>query len=226
MDSEVFENGDGEQQSAPGQEEIARLEGDQLIALVEALILSHGEPLEVERIAQVAQCTEDDVREIMTTLTERYQEESAGFEIVCIANRYQFRTKGKFASYLQALKASRPRRLTPAALETLSVVAYRQPIIKSDIEKIRGVDATPTLKTLLERGLIKIVGHQSTPGQPALYGTTDEFLNLFGLGSLGELPTLRDIRELERDPGEVEENGDEEEVAEYSADSADVVTNS
>ena len=75
----------------------------------------------------------------------------------------------------------------------------------SEIEKLRGVDATPTLKTLLDRGLIKIAGHQETPGQPAIYATTDEFLSIFGLSSLKELPTLRDLRELDQDPGESED---------------------
>ena len=91
------------------------------------------------------------------------------------------------------------------ALETLAVIAYRQPIVRSDMEKIRGVDVTPTLKTLLDRRLIRIVGHQETVGQPALYGTTDDFLKVFGLSSLSQLPTLRDLKELDSDPGEIPE---------------------
>ena len=86
-------------------------------------------------------------------------------------------------------------------------MAYRQPIVKSDIEKLRGVDATPTLKTLLERNLIRIAGHLPTVGQPALYGTGEEFLKVFGISSLSELPTLRDLKDLE-DPGEVEEKNE------------------
>ena len=105
---------------------------------------------------------------------------------------------------MRALKASAPKRLSNPALETVSIIAYRQPIVKSDIERIRGVDATPTLKTLIERDLVKIVGHQPSVGQPALYGTTDGFLKLFGLKSLSDLPTLRDLEELQRDPGETE----------------------
>ena len=117
---------------------------------------------------------------------------------------YQFRTQQRFARYICNLKASKPRRLSAPALETLAIVAYRQPVIKSDVEKLRGVDATPTLKTLLDRGMIRIVGHQSSAGTPALYGTTDEFLKIFGLKSLGELPRLRDLKEMD-DPGESEE---------------------
>ena len=108
------------------------------------------------------------------------------------------------------MKAGRPRRLSPPALETLAIVAYRQPIVKSDVEKIRGVDATPTLKTLLEKGFVRIVGHRDSVGQPALYGTTEKFLHVFGIRSLSELPTLRDLKELESDPGEVDYDDDHE----------------
>jgi segregation and condensation protein B len=135
----------------------------------------------------------------------KYTGGSNGFELLKVADKYQFRTRAIFAPYIRELKAERPRRLSAAALETLAVVAYRQPVVKSDIERIRGVDVTPTLKTLLERALVKIVGHQPTAGQPALYGTTEEFLRLFSLNSLAQLPSLRDLREFERDPGESEE---------------------
>ena len=132
----------------------------------------------------------------------KFEHEESGIELVCIAGKYQFRTRGKFGSFIREMRAGRPRRLSGQALETLAIVAYRQPIVKADVEKIRGVDATPTIKTLLERKLIKIVGHQASVGQPALFGTTEEFLKLFGLSSLTELPSLRDIKELESDPGE------------------------
>ncbi len=105
-------------------------------------------------------------------------------------------------------------------METLAIVAYRQPIVRSDVEKIRGVDATPTLKTLIDRGFIKIVGHQETIGQPALYGTTQQFLEVFGLSSLAELPTLRDLQQLE-----VHADVDEEpEVSEEEVPGEDDVT--
>lgn len=172
------------------------------IALIEALIIAYGEPLAVERIVEVTAYSESDVLHALEMIRLRYLEDEKGFELVKIAGAYQFRTKPKFAAFVRELKAGAPRKLSAPALETLAIVAYRQPIVKSDVEKIRGVDATPTLKTLLERDLIKIVGHQSTVGQPALYGTTDEFLKLFGLGSLSELPTLRDLKELDEDPGE------------------------
>ena len=172
-------------------------------ALVQALVFASGEPVTINQLATAASLEESEIEAALSVIEERLAGEAFGFELVRVAGKCQFRTKPIFSSYLRELKADRPRRLSSAALETLSVVAYRQPVVKSDIEKIRGVDVTPTLKTLLERNLVRIIGHQSTVGQPALYGTTEEFLKLFGLNSLAELPTLRDLAELEKDPGEV-----------------------
>ena len=174
-------------------------------AIVEALLIASGEPLSRERIQEASKLPLEEIENVVSLLKARYQDTSHGLELVCVADKYQLRTKARFGQFIRALKASAPRRLSHAALETISIVAYRQPIVKSDVEKIRGVDATPTIKTLLERNLIKIVGHQQSVGQPALYGTTDEFLKLFGLTSLEQLPTLRDLKELERDPGESEQ---------------------
>lgn len=171
-------------------------------ALVEALIFTNGEPIELTRLVELSQLSEEQVLEAISALMTSNEDEGRGVELVQIGGKYQFRTKESFAEVVRNLKEEKPKRLSVAALETLAIVAYRQPIVRSDIERIRGVDATPTIKTLLERDLIKIVGHQSTVGQPALFGTTDEFLKLFSLGSLSELPTLRDIGELEADPGE------------------------
>ena len=144
------------------------------------------------------------MHELIDQVEKRYQEGDFGFELVKVAKKIQLRTKPEFADVVRELKASRPKRLSGPALETLAIVAYRQPIVKSDIEKLRGVDATPTIKTLLERDLLRIVGYQPTVGQPALYGTTESFLKMFGLESLAQLPTIRDLTELEQDPGETE----------------------
>ncbi len=186
---------------------------EQKSALIEALLFAFGEPLSVEKLSEVTKLEETDIEIALAAIKEKFRSDTCGFELVCVAEQYQFRTKSRFSQFVRALKASAPRRLSNPALETVSIVAYRQPIVKSDIERIRGVDATPTIKTLLERNLIKIVGHQQTVGQPALYGTTDEFLKLFGLSSLSELPTLRDLQDLEKEPGEVEEEESPEAVA-------------
>lgn len=198
---------------AAAPEQVEAIEEGERVALVEALLFASPEPIWPARLAEICQATEDEVNVAIKDLAARYAQTGAGFEIITVADKVQLRTRALFAPYIRLMRAGRPRRLSNAALETLAVIAYRQPVVKSDIEKIRGVDVTPTLKTLLERGVVRIVGHQPSVGQPALYGTTDEFLKLFGLGSLGELPTLRDIKELERDPGETavedEEAGDE-----------------
>ena len=181
-----------------------------LVPVVEALLFAHGEPLGLDRIASVLKCDEVRAESILEALRSELDVRGAGVELTCVASKYQLRTRAQYAKYLRELKAEGPKRLSAPALETLSIVAYRQPIVKSDVEKIRGVDATPTLKTLLERNLVRIVGHQATVGQPALYGTTDEFLKLFGLGSLAELPTLRDLNEVEADPGETDDDSDDD----------------
>jgi segregation and condensation protein B len=185
--------------------EETRLEGEwsesDKLSLLEALVLTHGEPIGLDSIRNVTGMDEEEISALLQTLKARCQEQERGFELVEVGTGYQFRTQQRFARYICNLKASKPRRLSAPALETLAIVAYRQPVIKSDVEKLRGVDATPTLKTLLDRGLIRIVGHQSSAGTPALYGTTDEFLKIFGLKSLGELPRLRDLKEMD-DPGE------------------------
>jgi segregation and condensation protein B len=176
------------------------------VGLVEAILFASPEPLALERIAHVAGGSEDEVAPILERIRARGDSEESGVELVQVAGKFQLRTKRCFAARLALLREEQPRRLSGAALETLAIVAYRQPIVRSDIEKIRGVDCTPTLKTLLDRGVIKIVGHQASVGQPALYGTTEEFLTLFGLNSLSELPTLRDLQEFDADPGETESN--------------------
>ena len=200
------------------------LDQTQKVALVEALLFACGEPLTVELIAQVTGLTEDEIQDASVDIRERLSSPASGVELVCVAESFQLRTKAIFGPYIRELKTGGPRKLSAPALETLSIVAYRQPIVKSDVEKIRGVDATPTLKTLLDRNLIRIIGHQASVGQPALYGTTDEFLKLFGLKSLSELPTLRDLSELERDPGEeVSEEMTEENIQFESSEESSVL---
>ena len=140
----------------------------------------------------------------------------------------QLRTKAIYAEYVRNLIAVKPRKLSQAALETLAVIAYQQPVVKSEVDKIRGVDVAPTIKTLLERKLVKILGYQASVGQPALYGTTEDFLSIFGLTSLSELPSLRDLKALVKEPGEALEvssedaEGPEEDDAEDSDSSTPV----
>lgn len=172
-------------------------------AMLQALFFAHSEPLSTGRLSEITGLTKEEVKESLEALDEYLEDDLSGFELNEIGGGYQLRTKVKFAPYIRLLKAEKPKRLSTPALETLAIVAYKQPVVKSDIEKIRGVDSTPTIKTLLERKLIRIVGYQNTVGQPALYGTTDEFLKIFGLKGLPDLPGLREVVAIERDPGEV-----------------------
>jgi segregation and condensation protein B len=183
-------------------------------ALLQALLFAHAEPLSISRISEVTGWNREEVEATCARLSDELAQIGSGVELAHVAAGMQLRTKSKFGFFIRALKAEKPKRLSAPALETLAIIAYRQPVVKSDIEKIRGVDTTPTLKTLLERNLIRIVGYQNTVGQPALYATTDEFLKVFGLRGLPDLPSLREVMAIERDPGEVAL--DEPEVEEVS----------
>ena len=221
-ESEFVDEQPGEAVEVEGREEgVPDSRELDLSALLEALLFASGEPLAAEKLCEIARCDEEALAAAIGAIEERLKAETSGFMLVKVAGKFQLRTKPQFADFIRELRASRPRRLSQPALETLAIVAYRQPIVKSDIEKIRGVDVSPTLKTLLDRNIIKIVGRQPTVGQPALYGTTDEFLKLFGLNSLSELPTLRDIKELEREPGESDDGENEEATADSVEQSQD-----
>jgi segregation and condensation protein B len=177
------------------------------VGLLEALLFVHSESLSLRRLAELSNLSFERVKEIFDLLVKRYKQEAYGFELCEVAGKVQLRTKSLYSRYIRILTAAKPKRLSAAALETLAIIAYQQPIVKSEIEKIRGVDTSPTLKTLLEKRLIKIVGHQATVGQPALYATTEDFLKVFGLNGLPDLPSLREIAKVDGDPGE----GDEDE---------------
>jgi segregation and condensation protein B len=194
-----------EVENTTGQAEPKReLSEVQKVALLEALLLASGEPLSVSRIQEVMGGTKGDILQVADQLQAQLASESRGIELVVIAEKLQLRTKADYADYVRQLMAVRPRKLSNAALETLAVVAYQQPVVKSEIDKIRGVDVAPTLKTLLERKLVKILGYQASVGQPALYGTTEEFLQVFGLPALSSLPSIQDLKALIKEPGEAQ----------------------
>ena len=204
----------------PEGEQQLKLTDDQKIGLLEALLLASGDPLPISRIEELLGCTKDDVLALAESLKQSYANETRGLELVNVSSKLQLRTKALYAEYVRNIIAVKPRKLSQAALETLAVIAYQQPVVKSEVDKIRGVDVAPTIKTLMERKLIKILGYQASVGQPALYGTTEDFLSIFGLTSLAELPSLRDLKALVKEPGEaleVAENGeasDEEDSSE------------
>ena len=171
---------------------------EEKLAILEALIFASETPLTPERAADVL--TDMEKKEILPLFEElgrEYEARGGGILLVQVAGGFQFRTRPEMAPWIRKLKAARPAMLSPAALETLAVVAYRQPLVKSEIDRIRGVDVSGALKGLLEKKLVRIVGRKDVPGKPIIYGTTKRFLEVFNLKDLSELPTLRDLKDLQ-----------------------------
>jgi segregation and condensation protein B len=125
-----------------------------------------------------------------------YEERLGGLFIQEVAGGFQFRTRASLGSWIHKMRSGRPPMLTSAAMETLAVVAYRQPVVKAEIDKIRGVDVSGSLRGLLEKKLVRIMGRKDIPGKPIIYGTTKKFLEVFNLKDLSELPTLRELKDL------------------------------
>jgi segregation and condensation protein B len=177
---------------------------ERLKSILFGLLFAAGEPVTVARLAAVL----DDVPRgaIQRALNDMAAELSAqhrGVVIEEVAGGYQMRTPREHAAYVRKLLAARPPRLSRPLLETLAIVAYRQPITRPEIEQLRGVDSGAVLETLLERRLVKIEGRKEAPGRPMLYATTDEFLEVFGLKDLGSLPDLKEFREIEETVGQM-----------------------
>lgn len=170
---------------------------ESLKPIVEAIIFASEAPISLQKLGEILDGIER--KEIATTvydLMSDYDERRSGLRIVEVAGGYQFRTRDDLASWIRKVKGLRPVSLSRAALETLAVIAYRQPIIKAEIEKVRGVDVSGTLRGLLEKNLVRIVGRKDVPGRPIIYGTTRKFLEVFNLNDLSELPTLHELKEL------------------------------
>jgi segregation and condensation protein B len=173
---------------------------EQLPLILEAVLFSAGKPLSEQQLLQLFTDEERpglaDLRQAIFTLQEFYS--TRGIELVCIASGYQFQSKIDFATWISRLWEEKPSKYSRALLETLALIAYRQPITRGEIEEIRGVSiSTSIFKTLLEdRGWIRVVGHRDVPGRPGLYATTKQFLDYFGLHSLDQLPTLPEILAL------------------------------
>lgn len=171
--------------------------------ILEALIFASEVPLTLERAAEILSDAErKEVATLLDELVHQYEVRGGGICLVEVAGGYQFRTRQEMAPWIRKLKAARPAMLSPAALETLAVVAYRQPLVKSEIDRIRGVDASGALKGLLDKKLVRIVGRKDVPGKPIIYGTTKKFLEVFNLRDLSELPTLRELKDLQGNDGE------------------------
>ena len=182
------------------------VEREQQRRIVEALILASSEPIPPARIAAILpRCNPSQVRSLVDELNAEYAVARRAFEIWEVAGGYQLRTLSEVAPYLKQLQTTRPLRLSLASLETLAVVAYRQPVTRAEIEQIRGVDAGAVLRGLLDRHLLRIAGHREVPGRPIVYATSRRFLEVFGLAKLGDLPSLRAVEALS-DAGEEEDD--------------------
>ena len=170
---------------------------DNLKAIIESLLFVAETPLKIEKIKSVLEITDrQPIRDALTSLAEDYESGKRGFFLAEVAGGFQIRTRPEYSQWVRRLKETRPARLSRAAMETLSIVAYKQPVLRSDVEYLRGVDSGGTLRTLLERGLIRILGRKDLPGRPIIYGTTRQFLELFDLKDLNELPSLKDLTDL------------------------------
>jgi len=164
--------------------------------LVEALIFASDGPIKLERLAEVLDAEAADIRGALDALRDDYDTQQRAFFLHEVAGGYQLRTRPEYADYLRRLGRSRPFRFSRPALESLAIIAYRQPITRTEIEYLRGVDSGSVIKTLLEKHLVRILGKKDVPGKPMIYGTTREFLELFGLPDLASLPTLREFSDL------------------------------
>ena len=177
-----------------------------LVQILEGALLAAGEPLSVQRMSLLFEENErpskEDIRAAIKLVEERC--EDRGYELVQVASGYRFQVRQDLATWVGRLWQERPARYSRALMETLSLIAYRQPITRGEIEEIRGVAvSTNIIKTLLEREWVRVVGHRDVPGRPAMYATTRQFLDYFNLKSLDQLPPLAEIKELDNLSGEL-----------------------
>ena len=164
--------------------------------IIECLLFFSDRPLSIERLAEIMEIDSlDEIKGAVEDLQKEYELRNSGLQVMNIAQGYQICTRGEFSSWVRKLyKSQTTFQLSLPALETLSVIAYKQPVTRGEIEKIRGVDASYVLRTLLEKKLIRISGRKKLPGRPMLYATSQEFLRYFGLKDLSEIPSLEEIK--------------------------------
>ena len=164
-------------------------------SVTEAVLFASDEPLTVNRLADIVGTNVKQLRKLIENLNEKYEANNSSFRIEQIAGGYQMLTLSCYNHWLKRLLRARSEsRLSPAALETLAIVAYKQPAIRADVEAIRGVAVGEVLRSLMQKGLVKIVGRAEVLGRPMLYGTTKKFLQTFGLNTLKDLPKIEELK--------------------------------
>jgi len=173
------------------------VEDSQWKAILEALIFVSESPLTLDRMKEVlGGVNKRELQRLLAEMMEDYRRSERGITLEEVAEGFQFRTRAEFGDWVRKLKKVKTTALSQPSLETLAIIAYRQPVVRMDIEKIRGVDSGGVLRTLLEKKMIKIIGKKDVPGKPIVYGTSKRFLEVFGLKDLSELPTLKDLDSL------------------------------
>jgi segregation and condensation protein B len=173
------------------------MEREEVKSILESLLLVADGPQNVPRFAEALESVKTElIQEVLNELQSELAEQGRGIRLVEVAGGYQLRTAKANAEWVKKFLGGRPARMGRATLETLAIIAYRQPITKAEIEAIRGVDVDGVITTLLERNLIRAVARKDVPGRPFLYGTTAEFLQLFNLKDLSHLPTLKEMEDI------------------------------
>jgi segregation and condensation protein B len=185
-----------------GETALGELVRDEKLARVEAALFAADEPLTPRKLATVAELADTgEARRMVQRLKEFYETDGTAFQIEEIAGGWQLRTTPKFHPWLVRLRLTNPDpKLSGAALETLAIIAYRQPIMRANVESIRGVQCGELLRHLMEKGLVRISGRDDSLGRPVLYGTTKKFLQMFGLNSLKDLPEIEQLRQPRSEP--------------------------
>jgi segregation and condensation protein B len=199
----------------------------QAAAVLECLLLASDKPLSLAKLAEIfPDQPKDEWRRAIEELQNHYESGGHGIFLAEVAGGYQLRTRQDYAQWICRMRPAVPQRLTQAALETLAVIAYKQPIIRSEIEAIRGVDVAGILRQLLDKGLIQMLGRKDIPGRPILYGTTQHFLQIFGLRDLRSLPTQDELAALTESELAGSSNYDQQTQSDASAEVHDEVKES
>lgn len=184
---------------------------DDIKNIIESLLFAADEPLTIDRLKKIiTDAQPQELREALDELEADYEARQGGFYLKEVAGGYQIRTRPDYKDYIKRLLQPRPQRLSKAALETLAIIAYKQPVIRSDVEHIRGVDCGGVLRVLLERQFIRVLGRKDIPGRPLIYATTKRFLEVFDLKNLKDLPTPKEIEEFGRELSEEVDETDRE----------------
>ncbi|NOZ68092.1 MAG: SMC-Scp complex subunit ScpB [Deferribacteres bacterium] len=174
------------------------MEDKEAKSILEAILFISAEPVTLDTLRKTVEIDKYNTERLLRELVREYSLKNSGLLILEVAGGFQMVTNPACAPWVKKLlSVSVPKRLSQSSLETLAIIAYKQPVIKAEIEAVRGVNSDGVVRTLLERRLIKILGRKEVPGRPLMYGTTKEFLQYFGLKDLSELPTLKEFREVD-----------------------------